>query len=275
MGLACRRKNELAGFAAAGCPALIFRMDNIRFFFKTALFLLLSAGLAPLYILILLTFYPFRERIGPRLVQFYSRLCLWIFSVEIEQVETERRAGKSQKGLIIISNHASFLDIFVISALFGSIFLSKAEVKRYPVIGQIAWLMGVIFFDRSSPEERTRVLRKISKNDSPRPISVFPQGTTGRIIDGLPFNRGIFKAAQLASNISLLPVTILYKKDREIAWHKPQSLLENARNVFAQKEIKVKVIVHKLLTSDSCRGKTAEAICKQVEGQVLGQLQKE
>jgi hypothetical protein len=91
----------------------------------------------------------------------------------------------------------------------------------------------------------------------------------------LPFNRGIFKVTELNPDISLLPVTLHYKEDPEIAWHKPQSLKENAMRVCAQKRIHVKVVIHAPVTIEHYREKTASQICKLVEQTVLEPLQKE
>jgi 1-acyl-sn-glycerol-3-phosphate acyltransferase len=244
------------------------------FYLKTALFLSVTFILAPLYFFILLVFFPWRHRIGPKLVQLYSKLCLIIFRVAIDAANGPQSYDNRKKGMLIISNHASFLDIFVLSALFGSVFVSKEEVKYYPIFGQIAWLMGVIFFNRTASHERLRVLNTITDKCSDRILVVFPQGTTSRITERLPFNRGIFKVTELNPDISLLPVTLHYKEDEEIAWNKPQSLKENAMRVCAQKRIHVKVIVHASVTIEHYREKNASQICKLVEETVLDPLQK-
>jgi 1-acyl-sn-glycerol-3-phosphate acyltransferase len=248
-------------------------MNLSRVCLKIALFLIVTATLAPFYFFILLFLYRWRRRIGPRLVQFYSRICLLIFGVRAE-VSNARSFAKSKGGVLIVSNHSSFLDIFVLSSLFSSVFVSKAEVKYYPIIGQIAWLSGVVFFDRKSARERTRVLRKISYNYSDRTLAVFPQGTTGSIADRLPFNRGIFKVTEMNQDIRLLPITLLYEQDDEVSWARPQTLKENALRVTARKDIRVKVIVHDPVTIEDYRGKTTLQICAMVERIVLEPLQK-
>jgi lyso-ornithine lipid O-acyltransferase len=249
-------------------------MELLLFYLKTSLFLIVTLFLAPLYFLILFVFFPWRHRIGPKLVQLYSKLCLIIFRVAIDRANSQFFAQR-EKGMLIIANHASFLDIFVLSAFFGSVFVSKEEVKYYPIFGQIAWLMGVIFFDRTASHERLRVLNTITTTCSDRLLVVFPQGTTSRITERLPFHRGIFKVTELNPDISLLPVTLHYKEDAEIAWHKPQSLKENAMRVCAQKRIHVKVVIHAPVTIEHYREKSASQICKLVEGTVLEPLQKE
>jgi len=249
-------------------------MELFAFYLKTTLFLIVTLILAPFYFFILFVFFKWRHRTGPKLVQLYSKLCLVIFRVAIDR-ENYQIYEQREKGMLIISNHASFLDIFVLSASFGSVFVSKEEVKYYPIFGQIAWLMGVIFFNRTASHERLRVLNTITDKCSDRILVVFPQGTTSRITDRLPFNRGIFKVTELNPDISLLPVTLHYKEDADIAWHKPQSLKENAIRVCAQKRIQVKVIIHAPVTIEHYREKTASQICKLVEETVLGPLQKE
>jgi 1-acyl-sn-glycerol-3-phosphate acyltransferase len=245
------------------------------FFFQTVQFLLVTVTLAPFYLLILLLLYPWRLRIGPRLVQFYSKICLLIYRVRIDRVRHFRTFKKKKKGLLIVSNHSSFLDIFVLSALFGTSFVSKAEVRYYPIIGQIARLMGVLFFERASRRDRIRLLKTVAKCRRDRIIAVFPQGTTGRISDRLHFNRGIFKVMDLNPEITLLPVTLRYKDDAEIAWRAPQSLRENAVKVSRLQRISVKVSIHSPVTRRESEGKTAAEICRIVEETVLGDLEKE
>jgi 1-acyl-sn-glycerol-3-phosphate acyltransferase len=248
-------------------------MYILKFYIKTCAFLILTLTLAPFYFIILLVLYRWRKRIGPRLVRFYSQICLIIFRVNVELIKTSEPVTGVGKGVLIIANHASFLDIFVLSAIFGSVFVSKSEVKYYPIMGQIAWLMGVIFLDRKSSNERLRVLNQIVNDCGNQIIAVFPQGTTSGISERLPFNRGIFKVVEINPEIVLLPVTLQYREDAQIAWIKPQSLKENAIRVSSQGGIHVKVIVHAPVTIDHYQGKTASEICITVQKTVLDPLQ--
>ncbi|HMK50725.1 MAG TPA: lysophospholipid acyltransferase family protein [Thermodesulfovibrionales bacterium] len=248
-------------------------MNLLKFYLKTGAFLTVTLALAPFYVFILLILYGWRKRIGPVLVQYYSKLCLLIFRVDTEVLGNPGMLRRVGKGVLIIANHASFLDIFVLSALFGSVFVSKSEVKYYPIIGQIAWLMGVIFLDRRSANERMRVLNRIVNNCENQVIAVFPQGTTSGITERLPFNRGIFKVVQINPDISLLPVTLRYREDAKIAWNKPQSLRENALRVSSERNIHVAVIVHDPIAIDHYQGKTASEICRMVQQTVLDPLQ--
>ncbi|MEW6054331.1 MAG: lysophospholipid acyltransferase family protein [Nitrospirota bacterium] len=264
MGKRINRDNvNLQGLTPISC---------IRCCLKTGAFCAVTLLLSPFYFFLLLLFYRWRTTVGPRLVQFYSKMCLVIFRVKIDHVEKHSRIHKVGKGILIISNHTSFLDIFVLSALFGTVFVSKAELKLYPIIGQIAWLMGVIFLDRESSRERIRVLKMIAHTCSSRILAVFPQGTTGRITERLPFSRGIFKVIQLNPELTLVPVTLHYQDDAEIAWHTPQTLREHAVRVCSRKGISVKVIVHNPVTFNDYREKTSSEICALVEKTVMEPL---
>ncbi len=244
------------------------------FYVKTVIFFVFTITLAPFYFAVLLLFYPLRLSIGPKLVGFYSKICLLIYRVKIERIKNYRAFKKSKKGLLIVSNHVSFLDIFVLSSLFDTVFVSKSEVKYYPVFGQIAWLMGVIFFDRGSSKERLRVLKRIANGNTSGIVAVFPQGTTGPITERLPFQRGIFKVMELRPGLTLVPVTLHYKEDADIAWHKPQTLKENAVKISKQKRIHLKVIIHHPVTIDEHKGKTTAEMCKMVEKTILGELRR-
>jgi 1-acyl-sn-glycerol-3-phosphate acyltransferase len=248
-------------------------MNLLRICLKAVSFVMVTVILAPFYFFVLIAFYRWRRLAGPRLVRFYSRICLSIFRVSAE-VKNSRAFVKRKGGMLIIANHVCLLDIFLLSSLFGSVFVSKKEVKYYPVIGQIAWLTGVVFFDRRSARERTRVLRTIAYSYWDCILAVFPQGTTGSIAQRLPFNRGIFKVTELNQDITLLPVTLCYKHEDEVSWSRPQSLWENALRLSSQEAIKVKVLVHDPVTIDAYRGKTTAQICGMVEGMVLDPLQK-
>lgn len=247
-------------------------MDLFRLSVKTSLFLLITLSLAPIYFALLLIFYPRRILIGPQLLKFYSKICLMIFQVQIEEVKNYELFSRMEKGILIVSNHASYLDIFVLSSIFGAVFVSKAEVKYYPIIGQIAYLMGSVFLNRDSAKERLRLIKTIAHTCANRLLVVFPQGTTSRITGQMPFKRGIFKVIELNPGISILPVTLHYREDAEIAWQKPQSMRENLMKVSAQDRIHVTVTIHNPVCISDYGEKTSADVCSMVEEVVLKPL---
>jgi 1-acyl-sn-glycerol-3-phosphate acyltransferase len=242
-------------------------------FIKITIFILFTFTLALLCLPFLLILFPWRTIIGPWILQFYSIVNLKIFRVIIEQKDKINFSDIKSKGYILISNHVSFLDIFLLSALYRTVYLSKIEIAHYPIIGQVAWLIGIMFVNRSSSANRQKVLLKIANETEGRILTVFPQGTTGSIKDSLPFRRGIFKTVQLNHKIILVPLTIHYKEDKKIAWGK-ESLLDNVRTVCILKHIHVKITAHSRVTIKDYHGKSIPQISSTTQRKVLSELRK-
>lgn len=242
------------------------------YYFKTLTFIVFAIIMAALFCILLLIFYPLRTKVGPLCLHFASRICLLIFRVIVEHADIIDSKALGDKSLIIIANHVTFLDIFLLSALYKTVYVSKIEVKHYPLIGQAAALIGIIFLDRSSKENRARIINTLA--DKPRDIilTLFPQGTTSSLMHPMPFKCGVFRTINHNDNIALIPLTIHYKNDSEIAWTREQLLLDNVKNVCRQKRIMVRVRVHEPITVQDYGNHTIEEICERAQNKILRAL---
>jgi len=236
---------------------------------KLIIYLLFTiiAGLIALPLLIILL--PIRVFFGPLVVQIYSILSLYIFKVNIELYGEKNIPDKKTERIILIPNHVTFLDIFILSAIFRANFVSKIEIKYYPIIGQAAWLIGIIFLERSVPEKRHKLIQVLANHSRDRVIVNFPQGTTAKISEHIPFKRGIFKTVEINNNIILLPVTINYKEESQIAWKRKQSLLHNCITICRQKKIHARLKIHEPLTIKDYKNRTIPEICNATQEKVL------
>lgn len=125
-----------------------------------------------------------------------------------------------QKANIIISNHASYLDIFLLmtSAYDVPGFVAKSEVQGVPIFGWISRIWRCIYVQRSSSEHKgPTVTQQISTRavdtDYP-PIVVFPEGTTSNNKYIMPFKTGAFVGGHCVK-----PVVIKYPfKNFSPAW---------------------------------------------------------
>ena len=149
---------------------------------KLILFSIFTLILASTLFVFLIILYPWHRTVGPMILQFYCWISLRIFRVNIERADKLNISDMKDKGIILIPNHVSSLDIFLMAALYRTVYVSKIEVKHYPFIGQLAWLVGIIFVRRDSAADRQRVLREIIKNSKGQVITIFAQGTTGGLI---------------------------------------------------------------------------------------------
>jgi 1-acyl-sn-glycerol-3-phosphate acyltransferase len=150
-----------------------------------------------------------------RIPMLFHHLGLKIIGVKVVQAGTPAK----QRPLIICSNHVSWLDIPAISSLLPLIFVSKADVGRWPIFGTLARLQRSIFIDRNKRSATHGATREIATRlDQGEVIVIFPEGTT---CDGnrvLKFRSSLLGAAQLAmekehhgARIYVQPVFINYR----------------------------------------------------------------
>lgn len=144
-------------------------------------------------------------RPGSAICGFLARL---LFNARIEGVENIPRSG----AFILVSNHCSNVDPPILGWAIGNQvnrvvhFLSKVEMRSWPVIGWLASQSGVIFVRRGEADRAAQRLA-LGALSSGRPIALFPEGTRSR--DG-HLKAGKSGAAYLAmrSGAPLLPVGI-------------------------------------------------------------------
>lgn len=97
--------------------------------------------------------------------------------------------------VLLVANHISWLDIVVMHAARHCRFVSKADVKHWPVIGTLAHASGTVFIERESRRDAMRVVHHMA--DALRQgevLAVFPEGTTSDGIHLLPFHANLMQA---------------------------------------------------------------------------------
>jgi 1-acyl-sn-glycerol-3-phosphate acyltransferase len=96
---------------------------------------------------------------------------------------------------LLVSNHLSYLDILVYSSLSPCVFVSKKEVRRWPIFGQMAVMAGTVFIDRSRSADARRVNSEMQEALAAGIVVVlFPEGTSSDGSNVLPFRPALFEA---------------------------------------------------------------------------------
>ena len=118
-------------------------------------------------------------------------------------------------GCVIISNHFGYLDGIVLGSLFPVIFVSKSEVKNWPVVGQWTTLCGTVFINRQKkgliPLAVKEMSRKLKQGAN---ILLFPEGAATNGERMLPFQTAPL-AAPLRSRAIIVPITLAYQSVNE------------------------------------------------------------
>jgi 1-acyl-sn-glycerol-3-phosphate acyltransferase len=101
-----------------------------------------------------------------------------------------------QGPLLVVANHISWLDIVVLLAAQPVCFVSKSEVKHWPVIGWLATHAGTLYIERASRRDALRVVHRIAEGlQQGQIIAVFPEGTTTDGATVLPFHANLLQSA--------------------------------------------------------------------------------
>lgn len=110
-----------------------------------------------------------------------------------------------------VCNHISWLDIMVILAAGHCRFVSKAQVRGWPVIGVLATGAGTLFIERESRKDAMRVVHHMADRlRAGDVLMVFPEGTTSDGADILPFHANLLQAA-ISANCAVQSVGLRYK----------------------------------------------------------------
>jgi 1-acyl-sn-glycerol-3-phosphate acyltransferase len=97
---------------------------------------------------------------------------------------------------LLISNHLSYLDILAISATTPAVFVSKAEVRRWPLFGWFAAIAGTVFVERERRTHVGEVNREIETALAAGAlVVVFPEGTSSDGETILPFRTSLLEPA--------------------------------------------------------------------------------
>ena len=98
---------------------------------------------------------------------------------------------------VVISNHVTYVDIAVYSALHPCVFVSKVEIGSWPVIGYMTTVAGTVYVERGRGGSAARSGAGMQKaSDDGLPVVFFPEGTTGDGLTLLSFRSGLLAQAR-------------------------------------------------------------------------------
>ena len=218
----------------------------ILIFIRLIIFFLLTLALLPFQFIIVF----FIKNYTYIIPHFYHKICRIIFGIKVKTF------GKVsiKFPILLISNHASYLDIIILGSLFKTSFVAKKEIAKWPLLGILAKLQNSIFIDRKISSLKNQEKKIIEHLKKKRNLVIFPEGTSSDGNRVLPFKSSLFNIFEknLNAKISIQTMTIVYKKingatmnklDRKnITWHSNMNLIPNIFNVLKKLSIEVEVI---------------------------------
>lgn len=171
---------------------------------------------------------------------------------------------------LIIANHVSWIDILAINAVRPSRFVSKADIRAWPLLGWLIACAGTLFIERERKRDAMRVVHMTA--DALRTgetVAVFPEGTTSDGHGLLPFHANLLQAA-IATETPVQGVALRYSDSRETvssaaAFIGEQTLAASLWAVLSASRMTAHV---RLLPPQATRQLERRALAQRLEGQI-------
>jgi lyso-ornithine lipid O-acyltransferase len=171
-------------------------MRSVRAFLVLAAFFAFTLPLMPLQLLFLWT----GSRYARTFPNWYHRQVCRIMGIRLHVDGAVAR----ENGVLLISNHVSWLDITVLSAVAPVSFVAKQEVASWPFVSWLAKLQRSVFVDRTRRTEVTdkanEIVNRLQAGDH---VVLFAEGTSSDGNGVVPFKTPLFAAAKPSGGIPL------------------------------------------------------------------------
>lgn len=184
-------------------------------------------------------FHPFSGRLEKFVRKEAFRICARGL-VRITGIRIEVRGKAPQPPFILVSNHLTFLDVFVLASQLGCVFVSGDDLAKWPVFGFMARHMNTIFINRENLRDTVRVNELLTNamNDG-YGVVLFPEGKVSTVGVVLPFKAALLEpAVQLDLHVHY--ASIHYRTppgcpraSDVVVWHDDVGLFEHYLNVAA------------------------------------------
>jgi len=242
-------------------------MQAVRAVYVLAVFLLTSMFVIPWQALALRGRWLGYKRMPLHYQHFLARL----FDIRVHVV------GKpvQDRGVLMVANHTSYLDILVLGGAIQCSFVAKAEVNDWPFFGTFARLQRTVFVDRSqrskAGQSRDMIRERLLEGDA---LVLFAEGTSGDGNFVLPFKSALMGAAEAQVgtdaagrpiHVPVQPVSVAYvglhglpmgRENRPLfAWYGDMELIPHLWEGLLSGPIDVVVEFHPPMTVDSAGGR--------------------
>ncbi|MFT6407740.1 MAG: 1-acyl-sn-glycerol-3-phosphate acyltransferase, partial [Arenicella sp.] len=158
---------------------------------------------------------------------------------------------------LYISNHVSYLDIFILGRL-PAYFIAKSEVAKWPVFGKLAEFQNTLFIERSAGKtgEQLKTLKQhLGQGNS---LTLFPEGTSTEGVQVAPFKSSFIESANADEGrpvVAMQPITVAYthhdgkKIDNQqvrdhYAWYAKTPFLPHFLRLMPLRKVRAKIHYH-------------------------------
>lgn len=176
--------------------------SSLRAYLRAALFI---SWLGLLFLPVFISYLTRAQQLRLAIIRLFYKGSCAILGIYI----TAQGKLTQARPLLLVSNHSSYLDIFVLGSLFPVSFTPKREVRQWPVIGFLCVLADCVFVERKP--SHMQQARKEMQNRLMRGqvLCIFPEGTTNNGREIKNFKSGFFSLAE-QNTLPVQPITLTY-----------------------------------------------------------------
>jgi len=149
--------------------------------------------------------------------------------------------------VMIVSNHVSWLDIWLINAVVAVRFVAKSDIRRWPIIGFLVKGAGTIFIEREKRHDTARTNRSIVQAlNHAEYVAVFPEGACTDGTELKAYHASLFQPALGAgANVCVLALRYVLNNaelNLDASYAGDRSLLQSMRLILRQRTLHAEVI---------------------------------
>jgi 1-acyl-sn-glycerol-3-phosphate acyltransferase len=143
-----------------------------------------------------------------RAIAKWSRALLHVVGIQVERgARTPVPAG-----CLLVLNHVSWLDIFLVNAVVPATFVAKSEIGRWPLVGTLVTRAGTLYIERGSRRAVRRTNERIEAAlNEGSVVACFPEGTTSHGHKVGRFHGGLLQPA-IECGAPVVPAVLAYRE---------------------------------------------------------------
>lgn len=213
-----------------------------------------------------------REPMRSRIIRSWAGKLLRVLNVEI------RVRGNvptlATRGVMFVSNHVSWMDVWLLLSVRPLRFISKADVRAWPIVGYLAQAGGTLFIQREKRHHTAAIVKQaeavLAQGDC---LALFPEGTTTNGLRLRPFHSSLFQVAvDQGSAITLVTIRYVFEDgqiDTAPAYADEITMPESMRAILARRKIIAEVNYFGTLEAN---GKTRRELSAEAEAAMAAAL---
>lgn len=179
-----------------------------------------------------------------RIIKRWSRQLIHILHLRVHVAGTP---PGGHAPTLIVANHVSWLDIWILLAVCPLRLVAKSDIRRWPLIGWLAARAGTIFIERGKRHDTARINRTIIQTlTRGERVGIFPEGTTTDGTEVKPFHASLFQPA-LGAGARVVTVAIRYplpngSPNLDASYAGDRSLLQSLQLILRHRTLRAELM---------------------------------